>query len=62
MAGWMSALLRSSRAVCSDELSLLSSMSVGGGGGGGGVVVRRRRCQLTESKRTKEWERYPNRV
>jgi len=34
MAGWMSALLRSTRAVCSGELSLLSSIYVGGGGGG----------------------------
>ena len=33
MAGWMIALVRSTRAVCSGELSLLSSMSVGGGGG-----------------------------
>ena len=34
MAGWMSASLRSTRAVCSGELSLPSSMSVGGGGCG----------------------------
>ena len=37
MAGWMGALLRSTRAVCSVELSLLSNISVGGGGGGNEV-------------------------
>ena len=35
MAGWMGTLLRSIRAACSGELSLLSSMSVGGGVGSG---------------------------
>ena len=37
-AGWMIALVTFTRAVCSGELSLLSSMSVVGGGGGGEEV------------------------
>ena len=41
MAGWMGALLRSTRAVCSGELRSMCSMSVGGGGGGEEVPADR---------------------
>ena len=41
MAGWMRAHLRSTRAICSGELSLLSSVSVGGGGDGKEVPAGR---------------------
>ena len=48
MAGWMGALLRSTRAVCSGELSSMCSMSVGGGGGGGGKEVPADRVQADQ--------------
>ena len=58
--GELSLLSSDCRAVCRGELSLLSSdcrppcpLLV--------VVVVVRGCQLTEPKRTKDWERYPNR-
>ena len=48
MAGWMRALLRSTRAVCSGELSLLFSMSDGGRGGDGGEEVPADRVQADQ--------------
>ena len=52
MAGWMSALLRSTRAVCSGELSLLSSIYVGGGGGSKEVPPDRVQAEQRNGKGT----------
>ena len=57
----MGALLRSTRAVCSGELSLLSSMSGGGGGGGGGSGGGKE-VPADRVQRTTARERNPNRV